>query len=56
MSNENKECSSFVLHSILTLKMTRKPASENVVCLCQMLNILENFQTDLRHTGKQSGP
>ena len=28
----------------LTLKMPRKPASENVICLCGMLNILANFQ------------
>ena len=27
----------------LTLKMPRKPASENVVCLCHLLNILANF-------------
>ena len=27
----------------LTLKMPRKPASENVVCLCRLLNILANF-------------
>ena len=28
---------------LLTLKMPRKPASENVVCLCRLLNILTNF-------------
>ena len=27
----------------LTLKMPRIPASENVVCLCHLLNILANF-------------
>ena len=27
----------------LTLKTPRKPASENVVCLCHLLNILANF-------------
>ena len=27
----------------LTLKTPRKPASENVVCLCRLLNILANF-------------
>ena len=27
----------------LILKMPRKPASENVVCLCRLLNILENL-------------
>ena len=27
----------------LTLKMPRKSASENVVCLCCLLNILANF-------------
>ena len=29
----------------LTLKMPRKPASENVLCLCCLLNILVTFQT-----------
>ena len=29
--------------NILTLKMPGKPASENVVCLCCLLNILANF-------------
>ena len=29
----------------LTLKTSRKSASENVVCLCRLLNILANFQT-----------
>ena len=27
----------------LTLKAPRKTASENVVCLCRLLNILANF-------------
>ena len=27
----------------LTLNMPRKPASENVVCLCRLLNILANY-------------
>ena len=27
----------------LTLKMPKKTASENVVCLCHLLNILANF-------------
>ena len=40
----------------LTLKMSRKPASENVVCLCRLLNILENFSNPFLHTGKQCGP
>ena len=30
--------------SFLTLKMPRKPSSENVVCLCRLLNILATFQ------------
>ena len=30
---------------ILSLTMPRKPTSENVVCLCRLLNILANFQT-----------
>ena len=29
----------------LTLKTPRKPASENVVCLCRLLNILKTFGT-----------
>ena len=40
----------------LTLKMPRKPASENVVCLCCLLNILANFSNLFLHTGKQCGP
>ena len=28
---------------MLTLKTPRKPASENVICLCRQLNILANF-------------
>ena len=30
---------------ILTLKMPRKSASKNVVCLCRLLHILANFST-----------
>ena len=33
------------LNTVLTLKMPRKPATENVVCLSHLLNILANFQT-----------
>ena len=40
----------------LTLKMPRKPASENVVCLCCLLNIFANFSNLFLHTGKQCGP
>ena len=40
----------------LTLKMPRKLASENVVCLCHLLNILANFSNLFLHTGKQCGP
>ena len=43
-------------HSSLTLKMPRKPASENVICLCCLLNILANFSNLFLHTGKQCGP
>ena len=42
--------------SSLTLKVPRKPASENVVCLCRLLNILANFLNLILHTGKQCGP
>ena len=41
---------------VLTLKMPRKPASENAVCLCCLLNILANFSNLVLHTGKQCGP
>ena len=37
-------------------KMPRQPASENVVCLCRLLNILANFSNLFLHTGKQCGP
>ena len=40
----------------LTLKTPRKPASENVVCLCCLLNILANFSNLSLHRGKQCGP
>ena len=30
-------------NGFLTLKMPRKPVSENVVCVCDLLNILANF-------------
>ena len=36
--------------------MPRKPASENVLCLCRLLNILANFSNKFLHTGKQCGP
>ena len=42
--------------TILTLKMPRNPASENVVCLCRLLNILANFSNLFLHSGKQCGP
>ena len=42
--------------NLLTLKMSRKPASEDVVCLCHLLNILENFSNLFLHTGKQCEP
>ena len=45
-----------VLLGALTLKALRKPASENVVCLCRLLNILANFLNLFLHTGKQCGP
>ena len=35
----------------LTLKMPRKLASENVICLCPLLNILANFPNLFLHTG-----
>ena len=47
---------SFAWHSVLTLKMPRNPASENVVCSCCLLNILAKFSNLFLHTGKQCGP
>ena len=44
------------VRKIVTLKTPRKPASENVVCLCRLLNILANFSNLFLHTGKQCGP
>ena len=45
-----------VVRNVLTLKAPRKPASENVVCLCHLLNILANVLNLFLHTGKQCGP
>ena len=42
--------------AILTLKAPRQTASENVVCLCRLLNILADFSNLFLHTGKQCGP
>ena len=33
----------YMSEKVLTLKTPRKPTSENVVCLCRLLNILANF-------------
>ena len=38
---DNGECT--LLSNVLTLKTPRKTASENVVCLCHLLNILADF-------------
>ena len=40
----------------LILKMPRKPASENVVGVCHLLNIFANFSNLFLHTSKQSRP
>ena len=42
--------------SRLTLKAPRTTASENVVCLCRLLNILADFSNLFLYTGKQCGP
>ena len=42
--------------NVLTLKAPRKTASENVICLCHLLNILADFSNLFLHTGKQCGP
>ena len=41
---------------LLTLKAPRKPASENVVCLCRLLNILAHFSNLFLHTGNSVDP
>ena len=40
---------------MITLKAPRKTTSENVVCLCRLLNILADFSNLFLHTGKQCG-
>ena len=40
----------------LTLKVPRKHASENAVCLCRLMNTLANFSNLFLHTGRQCGP
>ena len=45
-----------VSSATLSLKAPRKSASENVVCLCRLLNILADFSNLVLHTGKQCGP
>ena len=45
-----------IFYFFLTLKMPRKPASENIVCFCRLLNILANFSNLFLNTGKQYGP
>ena len=42
--------------NLLTLKMPRRPTSENVVYLCRLLNMIANFSNLFLHTGKQCGP
>ena len=42
--------------SRLTLKAPRKTASENVVCLCRLLNILANFSNLFLHTANSVDP
>ena len=47
------------LFAKMTFKITsndKATASENVVCLCRLLNILANFSNLFLHTGKQCGP
>ena len=38
--------------NLLTLKTPRKPASENIVCLCCLLNVLANFSDLFLHAGR----
>ena len=56
VENNLRETLVYVFSGLLTLKMPRKPASENVVCLCRLLNILAKFTNLLLHRGKQCGP
>ena len=54
--NQNKNLKLGIIKPTLTHKMPRKPASENVVCLCRLVNILANFSNLFLHTCKQCGP
>ena len=49
-------CSDVAFKMDLTLKMPRKPASENGVCLCHLLNILANFSNLFLRIGKHVDP
>ena len=40
----------------LTIKMPRKPSSENVICLCRLLNILANFSNLFLRPGNSVDP
>ena len=53
---EKRMLSATILLSALTLKTPRKSVSENVICLCRLLNILANFSNLFLHTGKHCGP
>ena len=46
----------FEVLAVLTLKMPKKPASENVVCLCRLLNILANFSSLFLHKANSVDP
>ena len=39
---------------MVILESQEKPASENVVCLCRLLNILANFSNLFLHSGIQA--
>ena len=44
------------LADFLTLKMPKKPSSENVVYLCHLLNSLANFSNLFLHTSNSVDP
>ena len=44
------------VNSTLTLKAPRQTASENVVCLCRLLNILADFSNLFLHKANSVDP
>ena len=56
MSNHNVKIRKIFSDIFLALEMPGRPTSENVICLCCLLNILANISNLFLHTGNQCGP